>query len=29
VLEPGWEVDGAQRAHTPAEAVGLALAAMF
>jgi uncharacterized protein (TIGR00725 family) len=29
VLEPGWEVDGAQRAHTPAEAVELALAAVF
>jgi uncharacterized protein (TIGR00725 family) len=28
VLEPGWEVDGAQRAHTPAEAVELALAAV-
>jgi uncharacterized protein (TIGR00725 family) len=26
VLEPGWEVDGAQRARTPAEAVDLALA---
>jgi uncharacterized protein (TIGR00725 family) len=29
VLEPGWEVDGAQRAHTPDEAVELALAAVF
>jgi uncharacterized protein (TIGR00725 family) len=28
VLEPGWEVDGVQRAHTPAEAVELALAAV-
>jgi uncharacterized protein (TIGR00725 family) len=28
VLEPGWEVDGAQRAHTSAEAVELALAAV-
>jgi uncharacterized protein (TIGR00725 family) len=28
VLEPGWEVDGAQRAQTPAEAVELALAAV-
>jgi uncharacterized protein (TIGR00725 family) len=28
VLEPGWDVDGAQRAQTPAEAVELALAAM-
>ena len=28
VLEPGWEVDGAQRAQTPAEAVELALAAL-
>ena len=28
VLEPGWEVDGAQRARTPAEAVELALAAV-
>ncbi len=28
VLEPGWEVDGAQRAETPAEAVELALAAV-
>jgi hypothetical protein len=27
VLEPGWEVDGTQRAQTPAEAVELALAA--
>jgi uncharacterized protein (TIGR00725 family) len=27
VLEPGWEVDGTQRARTPAEAVGFALAA--
>jgi hypothetical protein len=27
VLEPGWEVEGAQRAHTPEEAVELALAA--
>jgi uncharacterized protein (TIGR00725 family) len=26
ILEPGWEVDGALRAQTPAEAVGLALA---
>jgi hypothetical protein len=25
VLEPGWDVDGAQRASTPAEAVALAL----
>jgi uncharacterized protein (TIGR00725 family) len=28
VLEPGWEVDGARRAQTPAEAVELALAAV-
>jgi uncharacterized protein (TIGR00725 family) len=28
VLEPGWEVDGVQRAQTPAEAVELALAAV-
>jgi uncharacterized protein (TIGR00725 family) len=28
VLEPGWEVDGAQRADTPEEAVELALAAV-
>jgi uncharacterized protein (TIGR00725 family) len=28
VLEPGWEVDGAQRAETPTEAVELALAAV-
>jgi uncharacterized protein (TIGR00725 family) len=28
VLEPGWEVDGTQRAHTPAEAVELALTAL-
>jgi uncharacterized protein (TIGR00725 family) len=28
VLEPGWEVDGAQRAETPTEAVELALAAI-
>jgi hypothetical protein len=28
VLEPGWEVNGAQRAQTPAEAVELALAAV-
>ena len=28
VLEPGWEVDGVQRAQTPAEAVELALAAL-
>ena len=28
VLEPGWEVDGTQRATTPAEAVELALAAV-
>jgi uncharacterized protein (TIGR00725 family) len=28
VLEPGWEVDGAQRAKTPTEAVELALAAV-
>jgi len=27
VLEPGWEVEGAQRARTPAEAVEFALAA--
>ncbi len=27
VLEPGWEVEGTQRAQTPAEAVGLALTA--
>ena len=27
VLEPGWQVDGARRAQTPAEAVELALAA--
>lgn len=27
VLEPGWEVEGAQRAHTPSEAVAFALAA--
>jgi uncharacterized protein (TIGR00725 family) len=27
VLEPGWEVDGTQRAQTPAEAVELALTA--
>jgi uncharacterized protein (TIGR00725 family) len=27
VLEPGWEVEGTQRAQTPAEAVKLALAA--
>jgi hypothetical protein len=27
VLEPGWQVDGTQRAQTPAEAVELALAA--
>ena len=27
VLEPGWQVEGAQRAQTPAEAVDLALAA--
>ncbi len=27
VLEPGWEVEGTQRARTPAEAVELALAA--
>jgi uncharacterized protein (TIGR00725 family) len=27
VLEPGWEVQGTQRARTPAEAVELALAA--
>jgi uncharacterized protein (TIGR00725 family) len=27
VLEPGWEVDGTQRAQTPAEAVEFALAA--
>ena len=27
VLEPGWEVDGAHRAQTPAEAVEFALAA--
>jgi uncharacterized protein (TIGR00725 family) len=26
ILEPGWEVEGAQRATTPAEAVQLALA---
>lgn len=26
VLEPGWDVDGAQRARTPAEAVEFALA---
>jgi uncharacterized protein (TIGR00725 family) len=26
VLEPGWEVEGTQRAETPAEAVALALA---
>lgn len=28
VLEPGWEVDGARRARTPAEAVEFALAAV-
>src|SRR5690242_2946199 len=28
VLEPGWQVDGTQRAQTPAEAVELALAAV-
>jgi hypothetical protein len=28
VLEPGWEVEGAQRVHTAAEAVELALAAV-
>jgi uncharacterized protein (TIGR00725 family) len=28
VLEPGWEVEGTQRATTPAEAVELALAAV-
>ena len=28
VLEPGWAVDGVQRAQTPAEAVELALAAL-
>ena len=28
VLEPGWQVEGAQRAQTPAEAVDLALAAV-
>jgi hypothetical protein len=28
VLEPGWRVDGTQRAQTPAEAVELALAAV-
>ena len=28
VLEAGWEVDGTQRATTPAEAVELALAAV-
>lgn len=28
VLEPGWEVEGAQRAQTPAEAVEFALAAV-
>ena len=28
VLEPGWEVEGAQRARTPAEAVEFALAAV-
>ena len=28
VLEPGWEVDGTQRARTPAEAVEFALAAI-
>jgi hypothetical protein len=28
VLEPGWNVEGTQRAETPAEAVGLALAAI-
>jgi uncharacterized protein (TIGR00725 family) len=28
VLEPGWEVDGTQRAQTPAEAVEFALAAV-
>jgi hypothetical protein len=27
VLEPGWQVEGTQRAQTPAEAVELALAA--
>ena len=27
VLEPGWEVEGTQRAQTPAEAVAIALAA--
>jgi uncharacterized protein (TIGR00725 family) len=27
VLEPGWEVEGARRAQTPAEAVEFALAA--
>lgn len=27
ILEPGWEVDGAARARTPAEAVELALSA--
>ena len=29
VLEPGWQVDGTQRAQTPAEAVELALAAAY
>ena len=28
VLEPGWQVEGTQRAQTPAEAVELALAAV-
>ena len=28
VLEPGWEVEGAARARTPAEAVEFALAAV-
>lgn len=28
VLEPGWDVDGTQRARTPAEAVEFALAAL-
>ena len=27
VLEPGWEVEGTQRAHSPAEAVEFALEA--
>jgi hypothetical protein len=27
VLEPGWDVEGTQRAQTPAEAVEFALAA--